>query len=116
MRAATVHSVRAIVCWTLRILGVLTVAFGAYLFLKRLAFGIGSGSFEGAFQAWTGVGEDHSAYRGIAMVVVGTALAVVSRWVARWAIVTPGGGCPRCGYDMKPDEPCPECGWRDGEG
>lgn len=113
MRGTTVHSVRAVVCWSLRLLGLLAASLGAYLLLKRVAFAVGTGDFPGAFQAWTGVGEGHSAYRGIALIIVGVALGVVSKWAARWAIVTPGGGCPRCGYDMKPDEPCPECGWRE---
>ncbi len=88
------------------------VAFGAYLALKRLLFAIIVSNFDAAFRNWVDIGEGHSASRGLAMIVIGVALGLASRRVARWAIVPPQAGCAGCGYPEAAGGVCPECGMK----
>lgn len=110
--AESVRSARAIATWSLRAASVVLLAGGSYLFLKRLVFGLIQGDMHQAFRVWAEIGEGHSASRGMAMVAVGAALALLSGRIARWAIVTPPQGCPGCGYPGAEGGICPECGLR----
>lgn len=111
-----INSLRAVTTWGLRLLALMLLVTGAYLMLKRLVFGIGVWDFNSALQAWMGIGEDHSFYRGIAMMLVGGAVGAMSRRLAAWVVAMPPAGCPQCGYGVAPpsgsDPPdrCPECG------
>jgi len=88
------------------------LAVGAYLVIKKVSFGVGAGDADLIFRIWEGIGETHSLYRGIALLLVGSALAVASRRVAAWVVVVPERGCPGCGYAGASRErhACPECG------
>lgn len=108
------HTIRAWVTWAIRAVALILLATGSYLMLKRIAFGIGVKSAEAALGSWTGVGEEHSFYRGIGMVFVGIVLAGFSKALARWVVTMPTRGCPNCGYAVSEgvgeSERCPECG------
>ncbi len=111
MQGGRIHLARAVALWAVRGVAAALVLYGAYLVMARLVFAAMSGGLSGAWQVWTGVGEDHGVVRGVPMVVCGLALAFSSRWVVRWMMVAPGAGCVRCGYATGPgDERCPECG------
>jgi hypothetical protein len=110
--AEHVHTARALATWALRGAAIALLAVGCYLFLKRLVFGLMVTDMEAAFRVWMEIGEGHSASRGIAMMIIGAALALLSGRVARWAIVCPARGCPGCGYPQPEGEICPECGMR----
>ncbi len=112
-----VNSVRTVVVWCLRGVAVVLLAEGAYLFLKKLFFAIGmitshnpTYGFFHMFRRMEGIGEGQSTYRGLAMLVVGGALAFGAKRIARWMIAMPVTGCPRCGYDGAVNSICPECG------
>lgn len=109
---ADVNAARTLVAWMSRLCAVLLLATGAYLFLKKLFFalGYGDGGMDHMFRVMEGIGEQHSTYRGLAMIAVGAALALGSRRIARWAVSPPEQGCPRCGYAGAVTETCPECG------
>jgi len=108
----TVNAVRAITTWVLRSVGVALVFIGAYLMIKKIAFGIGTGDLEMAYNVWDNTGEGHSLYRGVAMVLAGVPLALLSRPLASWIVVVPSLDCPACGYQTPRTEGdrCPECG------
>ena len=111
-----INSLRAVVTWCGRGVAVILVAVGTYLMLKRLAFGAGVLDFRTALQTWMEIGEGQSFYRGVAMVLTGTAMGLLSRRIAAWVIAMPPTGCPQCGYDVAPPtgaappSRCPECG------
>jgi hypothetical protein len=109
---ARVNASRTILVWILRATAVVLLAAGGYLFLKKVLFGLGSGVdfIEMTFQVWEDVGEQHSTYRGLAMIAVGAALAFGARRIARWVVCVPEAGCPRCGYSGTVTDTCPECG------
>jgi hypothetical protein len=109
---ADVNSVRTIVTWCVRAAALFLLATGAYLFLKKLCFalGYGSGGFEHMFRVHMDIGEGQSTYRGLAMLLVGAALALGARRIARWVVSPPEQGCPRCGYAGAVTDTCPECG------
>lgn len=107
-----VIAVRTILLWAIRALAIALMATGSYLFLKKLLFATfsGQGFWEMLFQIWEGIGEEHSTYRGLALVIVGAALTVLSRPLVRWVVQPPSLGCPRCGYAGPVGGTCPECG------
>jgi hypothetical protein len=108
-----VNRCRGWVLWALRIIAVSLVAVGVYLCLKRIFLAVGTGSWSMATQVWEGAGETASFYRGTAMLVVGGAMAGLSRRVSRWIIAMPPDGCPRCGHPRSPGAlRCQECGLR----
>ncbi len=113
-----INLVRGAMTWCVRGVAVLLVAVGAYLVLKRLAFGVGVWDFETALRVWEGIGEEQSFYRGVAMVLVGGGLGAFSRRISGWVIAMPPTGCPQCGYAVAPPDggawpgKCPECGLR----
>ena len=107
-----VTRVRAWILWLTRASAVLCLIPGAYLVLKRIIFAVSQMSLTDAFGMYTGVGEEHSFSRGIALLIVGTILALSARRLSQWIISMPTLGCPRCGYEgFGPEtERCPECG------
>jgi hypothetical protein len=109
-----IHTARAVTAWALRGAGVVLLAVGGYLFLKRLLFaiGMGRGGFDHIFRVYVEVGEQMSSYRGLAMLAVGAVLAVFARRIARWVVSMPAVGCPGCGYTGAVNDKCPECGLR----
>jgi hypothetical protein len=107
------HRVRAVTTWAIRAVSFVAVALGLYLFLKKLAFGVGSGSFENVFRIWDGTGEGQSTYRGLSLIAVGLTAGLLAPRLARWIITMPPTGCPACGYSAAAGAPCPECGYRD---
>ena len=111
-----INALRAVVTWCCRGVAIILVAVGAYLMLKRLAFGAGVLDFRTALQTSTEIGEEQSFYRGVAMILVGVAMGVFSRRIAAWVIAMPPTGCPQCGYAVAPPTGaaaparCAECG------
>ena len=110
-----VNSYRGRVKWIIRAVATALTVTGAYLCLKRILFAIGSGDLQVPFRVWgDDFGESNSFYRGAAMLLVGSALAITSEWVSRWIITVPPDECPRCGHARSPgqggDRRCPECG------
>lgn len=112
MSPKQVNSWRAGVRWAVRGVAATMVATGVYLMLKRLSFGIGTGNMEAALRSWVDIGESHSFYRGVALVIVGGALAALSTRLSAWIVTVPAETCPQCGYANAPAEGarCPECG------
>lgn len=110
----TVTAARSIVAWAIRAAAVVLLAVGGYLFLKKLLFALGNGpgGVEAMFRVFEDIGEGQSTYRGVAMLLVGTALAVFARKIARWVVSMPDPGCPQCGYAGAGTDTCPECGLR----
>jgi hypothetical protein len=107
-----VNTTRTLTVWITRSVATVLLATGSYLFLKKLLFAIGSGpgGFNNMFRVHMEIGEAQSTYRGLGMLVVGTALAVGARRVARWIVAMPESGCPRCLYAGAVTSTCPECG------
>ncbi|CAG0969768.1 hypothetical protein PHYC_01178 [Phycisphaerales bacterium] len=109
-----VHAIRTGALWLVRAIGLSLLGLGAYFTLNRILFSLGSGmGFTQMLQTWNGVGEDHSLYRGLAMLVIGGALAGFSAALARWVVPMVAYSCPGCGYEpAKVNEHgrCPECG------
>jgi hypothetical protein len=107
-----VNAARAVVIWALRAVGLALLVVGAYLMIKKVGFGIGTGQIEQAYAVWHDTGEGHSLYRGIGMVIVGVPLALLSRRIANWMVVVPSLDCPACGYHARrsTNGRCPECG------
>ena len=101
---------RGIAVWVMRAASVLMLAVGAYLLLKRLLFGIGQGSPGLGFTIYQSSGEEASAYRGLAMIMVGAALGPLAPRIAAWMIRVPPEDCPRCGYGARDSDRCTECG------
>jgi hypothetical protein len=106
----TVHSVRAVTTWALRLLGVLIVAWGLYLALQRVIFGFNTGELSSAWIIYDGIGDSHRVSRGIAAACIGGVIAATADIISAWAIVAPRRGCPRCGYAGGEGGVCPECG------
>ncbi|MFG0284634.1 MAG: hypothetical protein ACF8R7_09455 [Phycisphaerales bacterium JB039] len=114
LTASSITRARAVTVWVIRAVALALLASGAYLTIKRLVFAMFA-DFDAAFRVWTEIGEGHSASRGVAMLVVGAALALASGRLARWVIALPPGGCPGCGYSREgagASAVCPECGMR----
>ncbi|MCC6660181.1 MAG: hypothetical protein IT437_04775 [Phycisphaerales bacterium] len=111
MNARTIHAARAVATWGVRAPSAAAVALGAYLLLKKVAFGIGTGQVRVIYDIYEGVGEGHDTYKGLALVVVGVACGLLSRRMARWIVTVPETGCPACGYAVQGSGPCPECGY-----
>ncbi|MCL4741060.1 MAG: hypothetical protein KJZ54_02550 [Phycisphaerales bacterium] len=106
-----INAMRALCTLAARAAAVWCVAFGAYLFLKKILFAVGVGDPSHAFRVFMEDGDMQSTYRGLAMIAVGVALAVLSRRIALWVVPVPATGCPRCGYPTPDAEGrCPECG------
>lgn len=114
MRSADrVNAQRGLVTRVLRGAAVALATLGLYLVAKRLAFGFGAGSLELALRTWNEIGETHSFYRGVGLLLVAGLLAATSRRVAGWIVALPPDGCPACGHAFDPDAPaarCAECG------
>lgn len=112
-----VNTYRGVAVWVLRSISVALLAVGTYLVLKKILFGIGVGDPQMIYRVWEDVGEGHSFYRGLAMLLTGAGLGLASSRLARWAIAVPPDGCPRCGYGPGAQDSarCPECGL-DGRG
>jgi len=112
IRLDRVHQIRATLVGLFRLFAVGLIAFGSFLILARLAFGlIGNGNLTSVFRVWQGIGEGHGIYRGIPMILIGFVFAVKSRSLAHWIIRPPESGCTNCGYPVPEDtKACPECG------
>ncbi|MBX3357904.1 MAG: hypothetical protein KF745_05705 [Phycisphaeraceae bacterium] len=112
MRPPQITSARALTTWLIRAAALALVSAGSYLVLKKALFAVGTGVVPIFMSVYEGVGEEHSTYRGAAMLVVGIALALLSRRLAHWVVAMPPNGCPRCGYEGLDGtmNRCPECG------
>lgn len=115
LKAHDIHSVRAVATWLARLAAVVLLVMGAYLALKRVLIAILTGDITMIHLVWEGAGDQQGFYRGIGMVAAGVAMALLSRKIARWVVVVPEEGCPRCGYAVDPATrgQCPECGYTD---
>ena len=114
LTASSITRARTLTVWAIRAAAMALLVTGAYLTLKRIVFAVFA-DFDAAFRVWTDIGEGHSASRGVAMLLVGGALALASRRLASWVIALPPGGCPGCGYSREgagESAVCPECGMR----
>jgi hypothetical protein len=80
---------RGVAMWVMRSVSAGAVLYGAYLVIKKVLFGIGSGQVDMIFGVWEGTGEGHSLYRGLSMIVVGVALGLASRRLAAWVFAVP---------------------------
>ncbi|MEZ6210712.1 MAG: hypothetical protein R3B46_05595 [Phycisphaerales bacterium] len=110
---AAVHATRWLITTLTRSAATIFIAAGAYLMLKKVAFAIGSGQGVEVLRAWTGVGEEHSLYRGSAMLAVGLALFLIASRLSRIIVRVPDDGCPRCLYERQDAaDRCHECGYR----
>jgi hypothetical protein len=60
-----------------------------------------------------GVGEAHMLAAGTAATLIGAALVLLARPLARLCIPMPDPGCPACGHTGEVDAQgkCVECGW-----
>jgi hypothetical protein len=107
-----VNHARALVCLALRAAATLLLAWGAYLFLKKLLFALGNPAtgLHHMFRVYMEIGETQSTYRGLAAMIVGAGLAIASRNIARWVVCLPSHACPACGYAGGAGDRCPECG------
>lgn len=112
IRPQTVNAARAIMTWALRAIALALVALGLYLVLKKVGFGIGTSQPRMIYDVFTDTGEGHALYRGIAMILVGVPIGLLSRRLAAWMIVVPSNACPACGHDTErtDDGRCTECG------
>jgi len=108
----TIHAARWAVVFASRAAGITLLTIGAYLILKRAAFAIATGQNFDVLTIWNGIGEDHSIYRGLAMIIVATPLVAFARVLARFIARLPDTGCPRCLYERAPGtDRCTECGY-----
>jgi hypothetical protein len=109
---AAINHARGVVTAIVRGTALVLITMGAYYLIKRVTFGIASGDIRSAFSAYMGMGEGHEVGIGLASVLVGTVLAVLSRTLARWVVVLAPAGCPQCAYPGVTAEMdrCPECG------
>lgn len=109
-----IHHARGGILLFARAVAASLVVLGLYLFLKRVLFGVLSGpGLAQMMRTWDNVGEEHSFYRGVAMIAVGTALGVLSDQLARWIVPVRPYACPACGYGPATGEEvnrCSECG------
>lgn len=108
-----VHAARTTALWGIRGCALALAVCGAYLALKRVLFAVGSGEGSGVLRTWEGVGESHSLYRGLAMLVVAAVVGAASRRLAKWVVSASPYVCPNCGYEpTRTSDParCPECG------
>lgn len=109
----SVHSARALATWIVRAVAVALVVYGAVLALRRLIFGAIQRDLELTFNVWEDIGRNDQISGGAALIVVGVALALLSRRIVRWAIVPAQSGCAACGYPEVKGGVCPECGGRE---
>lgn len=109
-----VHAARTAALWLIRAAGLTLLSMGAYFTLNRLLFAVGSNmGVSNMLQTWDGVGESHSFYRGLGMLVIGGVLTGLSGVLARWVVPAVAYTCPGCGYEPTKSadgERCPECG------
>jgi len=101
------HVVRVVV----RLVGVLLVGYG-FVSLSLLLMGALLTKIaqpQSLLQPWWQVGRS---LPWISMIVVGTLLIRLDRWLARLIVPMPSKGCPSCGYWIGSRElgVCPECG------
>lgn len=114
------HTARMLILGVLRLSAVVLICWGLIQVGGRLTFGlIAPGAFSDAWRTWQGIGEEHGMFRGLPMLIVGTALAGLSRPIAWWVICAPERGCPRCGHDTSGTGAsgtggarCSECGYQ----
>lgn len=91
---AAVHATRWLITTLARSAATIFIAVGAYLVLKKVAFAIGSGQGVEVLRAWTGVGEEHSFYRGSAMLAVGLPLFLIASRLSRLIVRVPTTAAP----------------------
>jgi len=115
-----INQIRGIATWTIRAAAMILVSTGIYLVLKRLMLGAAIGDFAFPFTIYTDVGEASSMHRGLAMLIIGALLGILSGPISAWVVAMPPEACPRCGHPQPPGGTarCTECGlqWRDGTG
>ena len=115
--AQQIHRVRTVGLWSVRTIAAVMIAFGLYLFLKRMIFGMMIGDPVMPFHVHMEIGETHSTSRGPAMAIVGLAMFLLSRWMMTWIFPPQFAGCPRCAYpvpeakDASNANRCSECGY-----
>lgn len=107
-----IRKTRALVMWCVRLLGGVMVMLGAYLLIKQVVFGLMIDRMSTAWMIYRGIGEWHFGSHGVALVVVGLPLLLLSRSIARFVVAMPDAGCPGCRYTGERDGQgrCPECG------
>jgi hypothetical protein len=110
--AAHIIAIRAVATWTLRVLSVLLLGYGAFLALTRLFFGFATGQASNLTAYYdSGTHEIGALFSGLAMLIVGGVLGGFAKPIAAWAIAVPADACPKCGYPRAAaDLRCPECG------
>jgi len=116
----TTRAARTVTLWALRLVGLWLITWGLFQIGTRLTFGISgsifnNGSLRDAARTWTGIGETHGLFRGLPTLLLGIALALASKHLARWIIRPPSHTCLRCDHPLSEgDHPvptrCPECG------
>lgn len=105
-----INTSRGLLSWAIRAACIALLTIGAYLILKRFVMAVITRDIQAAFLSRDGIGEDHSLYRGLAMLATAGAFAALSRAIPRWTFPAMPDGCPRCGYEKVEQPRCPECG------
>jgi hypothetical protein len=96
--------------------------YGSICVLYGMGIGVAIyGNLAGLYQAmFLSYGSDNWSWLwfGVALVIPGVAMMVVSRRIVRWLVPIPRHECPQCGYAMRnlTTNRCPECGLEMSEG
>jgi len=112
LAASRINHRRAAVCSVIRAAAVCALAVGAFFVVKRLVFGVLTGSIRDAWAVFMGTGESHEFSMRLALLGAGAVAAAASGRLARWIVVLPSEACPACGYGgiTSRMDRCPECG------
>jgi hypothetical protein len=94
------------------------LTYGAVCFV--LGMGIGIANYSGISGLYYGLfllyGTDNWSWLwfGVALMVPGVVVMILSRRIVRWVIPVPPHECPKCNYQLKhlTSTNCPECGYR----
>lgn len=100
-----------------RAISLVMLTYGAICFLLGIGVGIATYSgLQGLYNGWFLLyGPDNWSWLwfGLAMMIPGATIMVLSRHIVRWVIPVPVQECPNCGYELKnlKSPTCPECGF-----
>ncbi|MFG0304826.1 MAG: hypothetical protein ACF8Q5_01290 [Phycisphaerales bacterium JB040] len=117
----TTRAARTVTLWSLRLIGVWLISWGLFQIVSRLINALSfmlTGSTGSLLQNLSVIHDsagEHGFFRGTSALLIGIALALASRHLARWIIRPPSHGCLRCDHPLaESDHPvparCPECG------